>query len=84
MWDQKSAKQFGEVVRKLRAEADISQETLAGRAGITKNQIQLIEAGKSTGLANETRPSNPRLSTLCGLADAFDISVAKLLEAAEL
>jgi len=78
-WDEQSAKQFGSAVRRLREERGISQETLAFQAGITKNQIQLIEAGRRSGRKEDAGHSNPRMSTLVGIADVLQISSADLL-----
>lgn len=84
MWDEKSARQLGESLRRLRTERGLSQESLAYRAGITKNQVQLIEAGRASGRRDETGPSNPRLSTLSGLAEVLELSIAELLAQADL
>lgn len=78
-WSEADAKQFGLVLRRLREERGLSQETLAFRAGVTKNQVQLIEAGRSSGRKDATGPSNPRLSTLAGLAEVLGRSVSALL-----
>ena len=62
----------------------LSQESLAYQAGITKNQLQLIEAGRSTGRKDGAGPSNPRMATLSGLAAVLEVSVAGLMADAEL
>ncbi|KJL21767.1 helix-turn-helix domain-containing protein [Microbacterium foliorum] len=66
-------------LRRLRNESGLSQESLAYQAGITKNQLQLIEAGRSTGRKDGAGRSNPRMATLAGLADVLGISVAALM-----
>lgn len=71
-------------LRRLREERGLSQESLAFQAGITKNQVQLIEAGRSSGRKDSLGPSNPRLSTLAGLADVLGIRVSELLGHADL
>lgn len=80
MWGPEAAERFGGVVRALRKESGLTQQMLADRAGITKNQLQLIEAGRS---ASPNRlaagPSNPRMTTLVGIAKAFDLSVEQLM-----
>ena len=77
-WDVDTARAFGGRVRDLRRAAELSQEGLAYRAGITKNQVQLIEAGR--GSARETGPiSNPRMKTVFGLADALGVTASDLL-----
>jgi len=79
-WDVETARAFGERVRVLRHSARLSQEALAYRAGITKNQVQLIEAGR--GSARESGPiSNPRMKTLFGLASALGVTPSELLAA---
>lgn len=83
-WSEANAKQFGVALRRLREERGLSQETLAFRAGVTKNQVQLIEAGRSSGRKDATGPSNPRLSTLAGLADVMGLSISALLHEAGL
>lgn len=62
----------------------MSQESLAYAAGITKNQVQLIEGGRSSGRADDTGHSNPRMATLAGLAEALGIKASDLLELASL
>lgn len=84
MWDDKKAKQLGAVLQELRHARGLSQESLAYQAGITKNQLQLIEAGRSTGRKGEAGPSNPRMSTLAGLADVLGVSVNELLQASRI
>lgn len=73
------AEQLGAVLRRLRNDSGLSQETLAYQAGITKNQLQLIEAGRSTGRKDGAGPSNPRMATLVGLSSVLGISVAELM-----
>ncbi|RYF40303.1 MAG: XRE family transcriptional regulator [Comamonadaceae bacterium] len=82
MWDEAMAKRVGDRIRVLRAERSLSQETLAYRAGITKNQVQLIEAGRSAG-RDTPGPSNPKLGTLVGIAQVFDMTVAEFLAGAD-
>lgn len=79
VWDDKKAKQLGAILQELRHARGLSQESLAYQAGITKNQLQLIEAGRSTGRKGEAGPSNPRMSTLAGLSDVLGVSVAQLM-----
>lgn len=84
MWDEKRAERLGATLRRLRNERGLSQESLAYQAGITKNQLQLIEAGRSTGRRDGAGPSNPRMATLAGLAHVLNTSVAGLMEDADL
>lgn len=63
----------------LRHARGLSQETLAGRAGITKNSVQLLEAGRGSQRDRST-PSNPTIRTVVGLAEALEVSVSELLD----
>ena len=83
-WDESRAVTLGATLRRLRSERGLSQESLAFRAGVTKNQVQLIEAGRSSGRKEAVGPSNPRLSTLVGLSGALGVTVASLLSDADL
>lgn len=83
-WDGESAKKLGDALRSLRAAKELTQESLAYQAGITKNQVQLIESGRSSGRKDATGPSNPRISTLAGLAEVLEIRVSELLLAGDL
>jgi DNA-binding XRE family transcriptional regulator len=84
MWNEDKALRLGKALKELRAEKGLSQEVLAFHAGLTKNQIQLIEAGRGTGRSEGNSPSNPRMSTLVGIAAVFELSVAELLSKAGL
>ena len=79
VWNEERAQRLGETVRRLRRERHLSQEALAFQSGITKNQVQLIEAGKASGRADTTSPSNPRMSTLAGLASTPGVELSELL-----
>ena len=83
-WSEAGAKQLGVTLRQLRTKRGLSQEALAFRAGVTKNQVQLIEAGRASGRKDSIGPSNPRLSTLVGLAGVLDVPVSELLRDAGL
>lgn len=79
MWDDQKARRLGAAIRRRRAEQGLSQEALAYQAGITKNQLQLIEAGKSSGRKDALGPSNLRLATLSGIVAILKTTVAELL-----
>lgn len=83
-WDEASAKRLGTTLRQLRQERGLTQESLAFRAGVTKNQVQLIEAGRSSGRREAVGPSNPRLKTLSGIADVLEIDMSVMLAEAGL
>jgi transcriptional regulator with XRE-family HTH domain len=82
-WNQISAQNFGAALRRLREERGLSQESLAFQAGITKNQIQLIEAGRGSGRKGDTGHSNPRMATLVGIADVLGLPTSELLARAD-
>lgn len=84
MWDEEKAKRLGEKIRALRTERKLSQESLAYQAGITKNALQLLEAGRSSGREGKVGPSNPKLATLIGISTVLDVPVGQILASAEL
>lgn len=63
------ARQLGRRVRRRRHFLDLSQEALAGRAGIHHTQISLYENGQRM----------PLTATLVRLAAALEVSVDQLL-----
>lgn len=77
MWDQEKATRFGKALRELRESRGLTQERYAYRAGITKNQVQLLEAARSSGKAENQKPSNPTMATLYGLASGFDMTLSE-------
>lgn len=77
-WNSGNAQQFGDTLRMRRKAAGLSQEALAHAVGITKNHVQLLEAGRGASGANAPM-SNPRMSTVYGLARALGTTPAELL-----
>ena len=61
---------FGQRIRELRAEREVTQEELAERVGIFRTYMSRIE----TGVAN------PTLTLVQALADALKVPVATLFE----
>ncbi|WP_249714110.1 helix-turn-helix domain-containing protein [Rhizomonospora bruguierae] len=59
-------------VRALRVARSWSLDELAARSGVSKGMVVQIEAGRT----------NPSIGTLCRLADAFGVTIARLVEAA--
>ncbi|GIH20283.1 XRE family transcriptional regulator [Rugosimonospora africana] len=57
-------------VRALRQARGWSLDELSGRSGVSKGMVVQIEGGRT----------NPSIGTLCRIADAFGVSVARLLE----
>jgi len=60
----------GERVRSLRLNRRWSLDELAGRSGVSKGMLVQIEAGRT----------NPSIGTLVRIADAFGVTVARLVE----
>ncbi|MET7705031.1 XRE family transcriptional regulator [Micromonospora sp. NPDC005413] len=60
-------------VRELRAARGWSFEELAGRSGVSKGMLVQIEGART----------NPSIGTLCRVADAFGVNIARLMEPAE-
>lgn len=61
---------FARNLRRAREKAGLSQEALADKAGMHRNAIALLEAGKR----------EPRLSTIARLAKALGIPTRDLLK----
>jgi transcriptional regulator with XRE-family HTH domain len=68
-----SGANLGQAVRRLRQDHHLTIEDLAFAAGVHRTYLSSIERGER----------NPSLQTLCGLADALDVSVPALVEEAE-
>ena len=60
--------EFGEKVRKLRSDLEISQEELASRAGLHRTYIGMIERAEK----------NLTLENISRIADAFELKIADL------
>jgi transcriptional regulator with XRE-family HTH domain len=65
-----TARQVGMRLRKLRQARDLSQAALAERAGLSREYVNKIEAGKY----------DPPLSTLNRLAKALKVKLVDLLK----
>lgn len=78
VWERGHAREFGNTVRRLRKDAGLTQEKLAIHVGMSKNHIQLLEAGLASS-RGDGPISNPRMSTVYVLADALGVSVRDLL-----
>jgi transcriptional regulator with XRE-family HTH domain len=79
-WDLESSRRFGATLHTLRVERGLTQERLAHLSEVTKNHVQLLEAGIGSTRDRNT-PSNPRMSTVFRLAEALGVEPADLLEA---
>lgn len=60
---------IGDQLRRLRLERGLTQEALAGRAGVSIDLVKKLEQGRRQGA---------RLTTLIALADALDTSMGEL------
>ncbi|HWM27470.1 MAG TPA: helix-turn-helix transcriptional regulator [Woeseiaceae bacterium] len=68
-----AAQLFGQIIRRLRVKAGMSQETLAAEASCHPTYISLLERGKR----------NPSLETMLKLAKALDSVAWKLVRETE-
>lgn len=69
----------GKLADKVRVHRDrlgMTQETLAEKTGLSRNQIQNIEANRN----NQNGPANPQLDTVFALAHALQIEVTYLID----
>jgi transcriptional regulator with XRE-family HTH domain len=62
---------IGDRIREVRNRAQMSQEELARRAGMSLNGVAILERGVR---------KDPHVSTLSKLAEALDVPVIELLE----
>ncbi|MFT4296851.1 MAG: helix-turn-helix transcriptional regulator [Micropruina sp.] len=78
-----AAQLLGEKVRALREDRGLTQEELAHRTGIARNQIQNIEHNRNNAKDPQTgRPGrgNARLDTIFRLAHELDVEVTYLVD----
>ncbi len=61
---------YGEVIRQLRKERELTQEQLGEKAGVDPKSIIQIEGGKR----------NPTLKTLQKIATALEVPISDLLK----
>ena len=61
---------MGTRLKRLRVAKDLSQAALATRAGLTREYVNKLEAGKQ----------DPSLTTISALANALGVPVTALLE----
>lgn len=64
---------FGKVLRQLRLERELTQETLGLEAGVQRNFVSLIELGQN----------QPTITTVFKLAAALGVKPSELLELVE-
>lgn len=68
-----AARCFGQIVRRRRTQAGMSQETLAAEAACHPTYVSLVERGKR----------NPSLATMLRLAKALDCPAWRLVKETE-
>ena len=61
---------MGKRLKRLRTAKDLSQAALAERAGLTREYVNKLEAGRQ----------DPSLTTISALAKALGVPVTRLLE----
>ena len=71
------AGQIATNLRRLRAEAGLSQEDVAYRSGLTRYTYQKYEKGESKPGA----PANPTIRTLLAMSQALGVSLMDILPA---
>ena len=70
IFDENGVKAFGHHLKKIRLEKGISQDELAGEAGLALSQIARIETARI----------NPTLSTIFSIAKALKIPLRELFD----
>lgn len=80
---ERAAKLLGAKVAARRSQLELTQEQLAERAGISRNQVQNIEHSRSNVKDPNTGrpgPGNARLDTVFRLAAALEVEVTYLVD----
>jgi transcriptional regulator with XRE-family HTH domain len=74
---------MGQKVRRLRERRNWTQEELAHKVGMSRNQIQNIERSRNNSrdpLTGRLGRGNPRLDTIYLLADVLGVKAAVLID----
>ncbi|EPD85898.1 hypothetical protein HMPREF1529_00913 [Microbacterium sp. oral taxon 186 str. F0373] len=71
------ASQIATNLRRLRAEARLSQEDVAYRSGLTRYTYQKYEKGES----KPGTPANPTIRTLLAMSQALGVELTEILPA---
>ncbi len=69
---------FGQWLRRRRETAGWTQEQLAHRAGLSRNQIQNLENNRNNNAAGRVS-ANPSLDTILALESVFDLPLGESL-----
>ncbi|MCL2403229.1 MAG: helix-turn-helix domain-containing protein [Coriobacteriia bacterium] len=67
--------ELGLALRQARKKSGLSQEILAGKAGVSTFTYQKLENGQS----NPDTPANPRLRTLVAISRVLEVPLDELL-----
>lgn len=72
---------LGRRVRERREELGFTQEQLAHRSGLSRNQVQNLENNRNNtrDAAGRPGPANPRLDTMRSIAVVLEVSLSDLL-----
>lgn len=79
---ERAAELLGRKVYEVRTARELTQEQLAERAGLSRNQIQNIEHSRNNARREDGRPGpgNARLDTIFALAAALRVDVTYLVD----
>lgn len=80
---EQAAKLLGLKVRAAREAKGLTQDELAGRTGISRNQIQNIEHSRNNSrdpVTGRPGPGNARLDTVFILAEVLEVDVTYLVD----
>ncbi|GAA2080325.1 helix-turn-helix transcriptional regulator [Aeromicrobium tamlense] len=72
------ASSFAQWLRRRREQAGMTQEELAHRAGLSRNQVQNLENNRNNNATGRSS-ANPSLDTILALEAAFGLELGDLL-----
>ena len=72
------ASSFAQWLRRRREQAGMTQEELAHRAGLSRNQVQNLENNRNNNATGRSS-ANPSLDTILDLEAAFGLELGDLL-----
>ena len=72
------ASSFAQWLRRRREQAGMTQEELAHRAGLSRNQVQNLENNRNNNTTGRSS-ANPSLDTILALEAAFGLELGDLL-----
>lgn len=78
----RAAERLAAQVSERRRKRGLTQEDLAEKVGISRNQVQNIENNRNNTRGPDGRPglANPNLDTVFALAHALECSVTELID----